>query len=345
MKLLQPVVDQTDQLIGYNHWCPGCKQKHFIPTRQYRQPKPNPAWTFNGDLSKPTFNPSVRVFIPAHEWDGVKYPEKTLCHYFIRNGELDFCGDSAHQFAGRLIPMEGVVTMAENQSGGNTGGGGDKKSTGLMRPNPNRADSGLPKPGSEAAEKSEIVVGKSQEILDAEAKGESADKEQLNEAANEALDAAKEKLAEGTRLEAYGKHGSQDENNPLTMPEELDAIDKGAVALSQQAGANLTRGLSSSQLAGIADLPEDSKTFSSHPIQRFKLGRFQFDRGTLTLSGDDLSEFEKLLNSDKLPARDRNVVKEIDRESAERAAQRFLDTKRVRGVDTAGVRNNLRGNN
>lgn len=53
------------------------------------------------------------------------------------------------------------------------------------------------------------------------------------------------------------------------------------------------------------------------PIQRFKIGRFQFEKGVLNLYEDsDVSDFRKLLEG--LPPVDRNQIKIIDREAAER---------------------------
>lgn len=77
---------------GYTHWCPGCEHSHHIPT---------PRWSFNGNVEKPTFAPSVRYFEPAH--DGK--PEKTFCHYFIKDGQIEFCADCRHEFSGKTVPL------------------------------------------------------------------------------------------------------------------------------------------------------------------------------------------------------------------------------------------------
>ena len=55
---------------------------------------------------------------------------------------------------------------------------------------------------------------------------------------------------------------------------------------------------------------------TSAPIQRFKIGRFQFDRAVLNLfDQDDADEFRSLVS--KLPPVDRNQIKIIDRSAAE----------------------------
>jgi hypothetical protein len=55
--------------------------------------------------------------------------------------------------------------------------------------------------------------------------------------------------------------------------------------------------------------------FSSHPISRFKLGRFQFANSILSLEGDEVEEFEKML--DRLPAGEKSKIKKIDVKAAE----------------------------
>lgn len=72
------------------HWCPGCKAIHRIDIN-----KPNAhtgaRWTWNGDAENPTFDPSINIV--GH------------CHYFIRNGQVEFCADSRHALAGHTVPL------------------------------------------------------------------------------------------------------------------------------------------------------------------------------------------------------------------------------------------------
>jgi hypothetical protein len=85
------------------HWCPGCDEPHGIRIEGQGGPK----WTFNGDYDKPTFAPSVRCFT-NRSVDGDRLPEgqtRTLCHYFIRDGRIEFCGDSPHKLAGQTVDL------------------------------------------------------------------------------------------------------------------------------------------------------------------------------------------------------------------------------------------------
>lgn len=75
-------------------WCPGCKDLHVIPIDGTRN------WTWNGDRVNPTVTPSLKS-------DYTVAPGKTvLCHLFITDGNLQFLGDSQHEFSGRTVPLE-----------------------------------------------------------------------------------------------------------------------------------------------------------------------------------------------------------------------------------------------
>ena len=79
--------DYGDNRKDYCFQCPGCGQWHVIQT---------PRWKFNGDQQKPTFSPSVK-----HSTN-----TKTTCHYFIRNGKIEFCSDSPHKLSGQTIELD-----------------------------------------------------------------------------------------------------------------------------------------------------------------------------------------------------------------------------------------------
>ena len=90
------------------HWCPGCNEPHGIRIEGPTGPK----WTFNGDYEKPTFNPSILCFTVYDDSDDSDVPQKlpegqrrTLCRYFIRDGKIEFCGDSPHAFAGHTVDI------------------------------------------------------------------------------------------------------------------------------------------------------------------------------------------------------------------------------------------------
>lgn len=75
---------------AFSHWCPACCDVH-----QFWSGDPSkPSWTCNEDLNFPTVHPSVKHSTKNH-----------VCHYFIRNGYIEFCSDSSHRFASQTVRM------------------------------------------------------------------------------------------------------------------------------------------------------------------------------------------------------------------------------------------------
>lgn len=74
-------------------WCPGCDGAHQIV---------DGTWSWNGDLERPTFSPSVLV-----RFD-VRPPNEhlsTVCHSFVTEGRIQFLGDSTHELAGQTVDL------------------------------------------------------------------------------------------------------------------------------------------------------------------------------------------------------------------------------------------------
>jgi len=94
---IKPLNDPDDVLGGYQHWCPGCKQRHFIPI---------PRWGFNGNMEKPTFTPSVKLLRSRYK-EGKEIPgtEESYCHYVLTDGILNYQGDCAHELRGTQVPL------------------------------------------------------------------------------------------------------------------------------------------------------------------------------------------------------------------------------------------------
>jgi hypothetical protein len=93
-------------------WCPGCEEMHVV----------SPGWTFNGNYDAPTFSPSVLVtsghycsrFKPGDScWCtfNAEHPDDpssfrcSRCHSFVRDGRIEFLGDSTHALAGQTVPL------------------------------------------------------------------------------------------------------------------------------------------------------------------------------------------------------------------------------------------------
>lgn len=92
---------------GYGHWCPGCNSGHDI---NVDQPNASGAkWTFNGDPARPTFSPSINIRVnpPGHQHYQPDI-ESSVCHYFIRDGRIEFCGDCTHALRGQTVDLPDI---------------------------------------------------------------------------------------------------------------------------------------------------------------------------------------------------------------------------------------------
>lgn len=76
------------------HWCPACEKLHVVPPNR---------WTRTGPDDCPSYQPSFLQYDVKKVGDSVW----GNCHYFIREGHIQFCGDSWH---GRTdtVPMPDV---------------------------------------------------------------------------------------------------------------------------------------------------------------------------------------------------------------------------------------------
>ena len=103
---LRRYLDSQNRPIGWSHYCPACRSAHIFNVEQPTRPFPEYGikgghrWTFNGNQGRPTFTPSMHI---------QSYPKKgqarTSCHYHLRDGVLDYCGDSPHAFSGKRVPL------------------------------------------------------------------------------------------------------------------------------------------------------------------------------------------------------------------------------------------------
>jgi hypothetical protein len=67
-------------------YCPGCRGSHWLDDR----------WTWNGDMERPTFTPSLLV---APDDSALR------CHSFVTDGMIHYLEDSHHRLAGQTVPI------------------------------------------------------------------------------------------------------------------------------------------------------------------------------------------------------------------------------------------------
>lgn len=78
--------------------CPGCNCGHGVWTS-----KPNhlgARWTWNGDMDRPTFDPSVLINV-----SNAPGTPRHVCHSYVRDGQIQFLADSTHELAGKTVPL------------------------------------------------------------------------------------------------------------------------------------------------------------------------------------------------------------------------------------------------
>jgi len=86
-------------------YCVGCKCHHGVWTTKpiIVDGKPH-IWSFNGDLEKPTFTPSIHI---KRQRLGSNTNE-TICHSYVKNGMIEYLGDCKHEFKGQTIEIPDV---------------------------------------------------------------------------------------------------------------------------------------------------------------------------------------------------------------------------------------------
>jgi hypothetical protein len=84
-----------DWAFDHSFWCPGCQCGHVFNAYINREPR----WNFNGDLTRPTLDGSLLV--RSGNANG-----PTVCHSFVKDGQIQFLGDCTHELAGKTVPLE-----------------------------------------------------------------------------------------------------------------------------------------------------------------------------------------------------------------------------------------------
>lgn len=88
MSKIKEAVDNDGKVVRWLFCCPGCGEWHGI----------DETWEFNGNKESPTISPSVLVLPSANGY--IK-----RCHSFVRDGKIEFLGDSDHKLAGQTVEL------------------------------------------------------------------------------------------------------------------------------------------------------------------------------------------------------------------------------------------------
>lgn len=88
MAKVTSIVHNGENWIRY--YCPGCKLHHTVPGKK---------WDWNCDIDYPTLSPSVKHMYTTDS------EEDKVCHYFIKNGLIEYCGDCSHDLKGQKMEL------------------------------------------------------------------------------------------------------------------------------------------------------------------------------------------------------------------------------------------------
>lgn len=98
MKLLERLNDPQGM---YVFFCPGCDSNHAYYTK-VRPGGQTPVWTFNGNMDRPSFQPSL-----LNTWNSPE-GKKKVCHLYVTDGKINYCGDCTHDLSGKSVEMKEV---------------------------------------------------------------------------------------------------------------------------------------------------------------------------------------------------------------------------------------------
>lgn len=73
--------------------CPACGYGH-----PFRIKGEGPTWTWNGDMVKPTFTPSMLCNASVRKGD-------RRCHSYVTDGKIQFLDDCWHDQKGKTVPL------------------------------------------------------------------------------------------------------------------------------------------------------------------------------------------------------------------------------------------------
>lgn len=98
-----PVINQDGEIVGHYVTCPACSQAGVEEIHVFAAKMNNgtPGWSFNGDLEKPTFSPSM---LAQGTYAGKPY----RCHSFVRDGKIEYLSDCTHALAGKTVELPAI---------------------------------------------------------------------------------------------------------------------------------------------------------------------------------------------------------------------------------------------
>jgi hypothetical protein len=88
-------LDKKDGNADYLFHCKACGYSHGVWVTS-KSPYTGAQWSFNGNMEKPTFSPSLNI--------NATYK----CHSFITDGKIQYLNDCTHSMAGLTLEMDDI---------------------------------------------------------------------------------------------------------------------------------------------------------------------------------------------------------------------------------------------
>lgn len=85
-------------------WCPGCGHAHQVRIGAGFGSR----WTWNGDVDRPTFAPSINI-----RWSEGNPSTDKCCHSNVTDGMIKFYSDSTHKLSGQTVPLPDFPTFLQ----------------------------------------------------------------------------------------------------------------------------------------------------------------------------------------------------------------------------------------
>jgi Family of unknown function (DUF6527) len=84
----------AEQITDVLFFCPGCQCGHRV---RVHPPGIPGLWTWNNDVNKPTFTPSILVNASN---------VNQRCHSFVTDGKIQFLTDCYHELRGQTVELD-----------------------------------------------------------------------------------------------------------------------------------------------------------------------------------------------------------------------------------------------
>lgn len=101
---------------GISHWCPACGEVHNFSLKPTEN---GSCWRWNGNIVAPSFMPSMSItrMKPMDGKPQNAWPLVSRCHYWLKNGKLEFLADCTHRMKGVTMSLPPLPDWLRDPNG------------------------------------------------------------------------------------------------------------------------------------------------------------------------------------------------------------------------------------